>query len=602
MWWNRNASSADQGRACRRGSAPCGRASAERAAPRTDARAPARGRPPRPTRTPCRSTDGGARTACSSGPRRSSRAARSAWIDSARPPAESPSSASRPFAAPEQSVVLEHPEHLLDEQRVALGRVDDPREDRGVQAGRRADRDQPSLSRCESARAASSSASVSLDAHPGRTSRSLGPPEAEQDDRRVRVQPATYSTRSRNVGSAQWHVVEHRPRRTLAREHTRGADGPPRTSPHRRRSSRTPRRRRARPRRVGVLRTGERLPIFVLADVARLAAAIPQASFTSSTTGQNVIPSPYARHRPRHAGSSPIPAELLDGRDFPTPAATEDGDASTHARAPAGGRTPVELIEAPARAADEARGRRPVGRGGTGFDAEPEPRHRLGLALQRERPSGSSTVTSLADEARRWRRPRRISPGPAAGLEPGRDVHRIAHDQRPAALRRRPRPRRCSPRSASRASRPRRARARRSARPGARASRRPRARHGARRPRGARAPRRPPSRRRRCTSRRTAVALEHARIAPKNAVITRRTDSGSSRSPSGVEPTTSQKTTVRVLRASPDEGARGCGNGSAHAMQNRARAGFISPQTVQAGIDPESRSALLALRRRTTRS
>ncbi len=70
----------------------------------------------------------------------------------------------------------------------------------------------------------------------------------------------------------------------------------------------------------------------------------------------------------------------------------------------------------------------------------------------------------------------------------------------------------------------------------------------------------------------------------KNVVITRLTDSGSSRSPSGVEPTTSQKTTVRVLRVSPDDAATSWGSGSAHAMQKRARAGFISPQTGQATI------------------
>ena len=83
-------------------------------------------------------------------------------------------------------------------------------------------------------------------------------------------------------------------------------------------------------------------------------------------------------------------------------------------------------------APDEARPH-PVGRGGSGFDAEePEPRHRLGLPLQRERPSlvdghgasdegvGGGAHQDLARSCR--------------GLEPGRDVHRIAHHQRPAAL------------------------------------------------------------------------------------------------------------------------------------------------------------------------
>ena len=74
-----------------------------------------------------------------------------------------------------------------------------------------------------------------------------------------------------------------------------------------------------------------------------------------------------------------------------------------------------------------------------------------------------------------------------------------------------------------------------------------------------------------------------ARISSKKRVMTRRTDSGSSRSPRGVEPTTSQNRTVTVLRASPATGA-GVGSGAAQDMQNRARAGFDSPQDVHTGM------------------
>ncbi len=64
------------------------------------------------------------------------------------------------------------------------------------------------------------------------------------------------------------------------------------------------------------------------------------------------------------------------------------------------------------------------------------------------------------------------------------------------------------------------------------------------------------------------------RISRKNRVITSRIDSGSSRSASGVESATSQKTTVTVFRA-PCGAGPSAGSGLAQDMQNRARAGLL---------------------------
>ena len=51
----------------------------------------------------------------------------------------------------------------------------------------------------------------------------------------------------------------------------------------------------------------------------------------------------------------------------------------------------------------------------------------------------------------------------------------------------------------------------------------------------------------------------------------------------GVEPTTSQNSTVSVLRASLRTGD-GAGSGSAQDMQKRARAGFGWPHDGQSGM------------------
>ena len=69
-----------------------------------------------------------------------------------------------------------------------------------------------------------------------------------------------------------------------------------------------------------------------------------------------------------------------------------------------------------------------------------------------------------------------------------------------------------------------------------------------------------------------------ARIRSKYRAITLRTASGSRDSPNAVEPTTSQNTTVTVLRCSFTDAAT---SGAAHALQNRAPLAFSAPQLRQ---------------------
>jgi hypothetical protein len=68
--------------------------------------------------------------------------------------------------------------------------------------------------------------------------------------------------------------------------------------------------------------------------------------------------------------------------------------------------------------------------------------------------------------------------------------------------------------------------------------------------------------------------------------MTRDSDSGSSRSPSAVEPVRSLKTTVTALRV-PAGRARD-GRGAPQARQNRARPGFGSPQPGQLTVRARS--------------
>ena len=70
------------------------------------------------------------------------------------------------------------------------------------------------------------------------------------------------------------------------------------------------------------------------------------------------------------------------------------------------------------------------------------------------------------------------------------------------------------------------------------------------------------------------------RISSKYRPITRRIDSGSSCSPSEVEPVTSANRTVTVLRTSPP-GAAGSPSGAEQKGQNTKSAGLSRPQLGQ---------------------
>jgi hypothetical protein len=72
------------------------------------------------------------------------------------------------------------------------------------------------------------------------------------------------------------------------------------------------------------------------------------------------------------------------------------------------------------------------------------------------------------------------------------------------------------------------------------------------------------------------------RISVKNLVISCRMDSGSRRSPRFVDPSTSQKTTVTVFRASSASSTEG--KGDPQDMQNSARAGLLWPHAGQSGM------------------
>ena len=105
----------------------------------------------------------------------------------------------------EQPVVDQHPQHLLDEERVPLGRGDDPRPEigRDVLAEQVGDEQLALLSR-RAARGRSSSRSSSEVAHVGTVSASSGRAGHRMRIGAPRLNAARYSIRFRNAGSAQW--------------------------------------------------------------------------------------------------------------------------------------------------------------------------------------------------------------------------------------------------------------------------------------------------------------------------------------------------------------------------------------------------------------
>ena len=80
-------------------------------------------------------------------------------------------------------------------------------------------------------------------------------------------------------------------------------------------------------------------------------------------------------------------------------------------------------------------------------------------------------------------------------------------------------------------------------------------------------------------------------IAAKYRDITRRTASGSSRSPSAVDPVTSQKITVTVFLTSPATVGVGLGERAATGVAEPGSVGFSAPQFGQAVIAEPSLEA-----------
>ena len=181
---------------------------------------------------------------------------------------------------PRRPGVADERDHLLDEERVALGRLEDPVAQVVVDA-RRAPRAAAPVSAASSGSSSTVVAFTLPPPHPGRRSSSSG--RAMQSSRigASRDRSATCSTRSRNVSSPQCRSSKHDDERPLLRAPPRAACGPPTRSP----------------------RATWQLLVSPSSERSGRAAspssAVRRAASATSTTGQYVIPSPYERQRPR---------------------------------------------------------------------------------------------------------------------------------------------------------------------------------------------------------------------------------------------------------------------------------------------------------------
>ena len=297
MWWKRNAVLV---RPSTSGSTSC--LSVERAEARVEAGSHAlRRRVPRPRRStntwPI--TDGGLDHRRSSGVEASRRAASRAWIvGGTSMSARSPRRATRRPSTLRSPSSIEHREHLLDEQRVALGRVDDRAGCSSSSSAPRAGSRRPAASRRRRAARARSTASAASH-HSGCALEELVPRRAhDEEQRRVAACSTRCSTRSRNVGSAQWMSSKTTTSGRRARA-PRGACARPRRAPRPGTASRRGRSptRRGRRRRRPSRRAPRASPRAVGRVVARAISAACRAPISAS--GQNVMPSPYGRQRPR---------------------------------------------------------------------------------------------------------------------------------------------------------------------------------------------------------------------------------------------------------------------------------------------------------------
>ena len=141
-------------------------------------------------------------------PRRARAVSRSpASAGRAVPPAAPGSWAARPRSP---SAALAHQrEHLLDEERVALGGLEDPVAQRRVERGRSSSASMSSLGLVGRERLEQDGRRVQLAAAPARTAvEQLGPREAEQQDRRVAAPGRRRARRGRGTPARPSGVVE----------------------------------------------------------------------------------------------------------------------------------------------------------------------------------------------------------------------------------------------------------------------------------------------------------------------------------------------------------------------------------------------------------
>ena len=343
---------------------------------------------------------------------RSRRAASSAWIVGGTLDLLGPAHHPGVAVAAQHAVVDEHAQHLAEEERVAVGRLEQPGGERRGQVGRA---EQPVDQRAARVRGERRERDAALGQR-GPDVAQLGPRERHDEHRRVAAPLGEVLDEVEERRLAPVHVVEHDDDRLLARE-------PLQEAPHRperllRRDRRRPRRaaRPAPPRRAGPPR--------------RAAASTPPAARTTSATGRNVAPSVAGSQCPRSTRASDSNARPSSAtrRVFPTPGepitvTTRVSPARTASSKAA--RSRAQLVVAARRAARAAAPPR-RGSGVRGVD-EPVGLQAPRLALQPQRLDRLQRRV-VAHEAERLGPHEHLAVGRRL-LEPRRHVQRVADQQ-----------------------------------------------------------------------------------------------------------------------------------------------------------------------------
>ncbi len=350
----------------------------------------------------------------------------------ARRRSRSPRPGARPALEADQALVDQHRQQLLDEQRVPLRGVDDP----GADPLRRA-RSCPS--RC-SATAPSRPPSSAR----ARCASAPGPSTTRAAARRAR------GARCRRRGA------EHRPRARRPARSARGTwprpSGCPRTGRAAGAPDRSPRgaceRPRSAPRREtpwardrSLTRRAprpRRPPRGSASFLARTPSCPARRSArgwrTASASGQNVMPSPYGRQRPRRtvASSASEPTSSSIRRDLPTPASPITVT-SLQRRASIGFAECLRELRELVRSTHHRRVEAPWPLGVAPHADEAESRHALGLSLQLERLDLLHVDVVTYEPVRQV--PEQDLLGARRLLQARRDVHGVP-DHEPLARRR----------------------------------------------------------------------------------------------------------------------------------------------------------------------